>query len=151
MSIAFWGGLIFMGFAGLMLWSAWRAFGFRRASEAWPTVEGEVRERTLELSSTGESVRQFSVRYAYRVNGAEFTGNRVAWYRMTRKAEVEPLAERWTKGARVEVFVRPGDPITACLVTGGPTEGAYRDLVLAGVGVVVGAGLTVASSSRVIG
>jgi len=151
MSVAFWGGLVFLVFASWMLWRAWRAWGFRRASEAWPAVEGEVLDQMLALSPTGVNVRHFSVRYAYRVDGVDFTGNRVAWYTLVRKEQVEPLAERFVKGARVDVFVRPGDAATACLVTGGAADKPYSDLVLAGLGVAVGLGLTVASALRVVG
>ena len=97
-------------------------------SRDWPSVEGEivgsdvVEERTQSQSRAGDDRRVYrsAIRYRYRVDGADYEGDRVSLgeYATENRADAEAVTRRYPPGRRVPVHYRPGEPDASLLEPG---------------------------------
>lgn len=106
---------------------AWRAWEVKRASPQWPSVEGIMltsQPRALHANPAEPDGAKHDwvaeVRYAYTVNGVNFTGDRLQAFGrryMTREEVLQELAP-FPVGARVKVFHDPAKPGNSVLIPG---------------------------------
>lgn len=106
---------------------AWRAWEVKRASPQWPSVEGVMltsQPRSLnDNPAEPEGAKHdwvAEVRYAYTVNGASYTGNRLQAFgrRYMTQDEVRRELAPFPVGARVKVFHDPDQPANSVLIPG---------------------------------
>ncbi len=113
---------LLFGSAGLVVlgWGMWQLSRMRRA-QSWPSVEGRVREASLEGERLEESERTLAteVRYTYEVGTRLYTGRRVNFgdelklaSRFRRSATA---LSRLIQGNRVNVRYNPANPDDAVL------------------------------------
>jgi hypothetical protein len=84
-------------------------------SLSWPTVDGVIEDVSSLKSQRGSST--VSVTYRYSVDGEEYRSSNVA-FGYNRAAQIRARFERYAKGDRVAVFVRPGDPSVSVIEPG---------------------------------
>ncbi|MGN6150954.1 MAG: DUF3592 domain-containing protein [Lysobacteraceae bacterium] len=107
-------GLAMLGFAGRAWWKSTQV-------EQWPSVEGELLERSLAENSDSDSTTwQVKVRYAYTVAGRRYEGDRIAfgYVGSSGKASHQAIYDRLMRGERVRVRYNPADPAEAALAHG---------------------------------
>jgi hypothetical protein len=125
---------------------AWNAHG-AAASEAWPSVTGEIT-----LSDVTHSVRQSSsggnkwryiprLEYRYEIDGAEFTNDNIQFVSVSWEFKDRFKAERVTKpypvGRKIDVFYDPEDPEESVLQKGS-VGGAPWGYIIGSVMLVLG-------------
>jgi hypothetical protein len=115
------------GATGLLL--AWRERVLARATLAWPSVMGTIKQSrpsyvTMGGGRGGDTARhELFVQYAYRVGDREYTANRTSFGDEpfgTYEEIAADAARRLPPGARVQVFYDPTDPRRAVLERGQP-------------------------------
>ena len=107
-------GLAMLGFAGRAWWKSTQV-------EQWPSVEGELLQRSLDESSDSDgSTWKVNVRYAYTVAGRRHEGDRVAfgYVGSSGRASHEAIYDKLMRGDRVRVRYNPADPAEAALAHG---------------------------------
>lgn len=97
-----------------------------RRSPSWPATEGTVVTSTVEretgYSESGLAGYRVYVKYAYVVDGAEYTSSQVQFTTprsYTEQQDAQRDAARYPVGGTVRVYYRPGNPSVACLEPGG--------------------------------
>lgn len=96
-----------------------------KASESWPSVEGEVLESRLESSrSKGKTSYSALVVYRYSVEGEEFEGDRVWFgqYSTNKRSEMHKIVKEYPAGKAVTVYFSPDDASEAVLQPGAFTS-----------------------------
>ena len=107
--------LLFLIVFPFAIYQAWKNVQKAKASVNWPTTAGKV---------TGSEIkkvmfrRQPLITYAYSVNGAPFTSQRVSFAGGYKPKEVDPVLARYPVGADVTVAHDPQNPAEATLETG---------------------------------
>ena len=95
-----------------------------RKSRAWREVDGEIVSSEVVKSGWKFDPRwDVAIRYRYAVDGVQYDGERVALTSVGTGELRWPAASRARKcpaGARVKVYVSPGDPAMAVLEREGP-------------------------------
>ena len=107
-------GLAMLGFAGRAWWKSTQV-------EQWPSVEGELLQRSLDENSDSDgSTWKVNVRYAYTVAGRRHEGDRVAfgYVGSSGRASHEAIYDKLMHGDRVRVRYNPADPAEAALAHG---------------------------------
>jgi hypothetical protein len=107
--------LLFLIIFPFALYKAWKNVQTAKASTAWPTATG-----TITASETVKVMfrRQPRITYAYSVNGAPFTSQRVSFAGGYKPKEVDPVVARYPVGSEVTVAHDPQNPAEATLETG---------------------------------
>ncbi|MCA8955978.1 MAG: DUF3592 domain-containing protein [Planctomycetes bacterium] len=141
-----------LGFSGLMIALWIRDAGRAAASARWPTVEGEILESVVvpvqhDRRRSGRQPRhsyRARVRFGYEVAGATHEADTVRFLDTwsSDRAAAEGVANRYPKGARVEVHYDPQSPNRAVLDTG--TGSRSLGLPLFGAGVFALGGVLLA-------
>jgi hypothetical protein len=102
-------------------------FGFRslqraQASATWPTVQGLVKNSSVEYHSDdkGGGTYHAEVWYTFTVNGTTFSGNRVAFgdYGSSNPSHAQSIVNRYPKGKLVAVYHNPEKPEVCVLESG---------------------------------
>src|SRR5262245_14984137 len=114
------------GASGLFL--AWRERVLARATLAWPSVMGTIKQSRPSYLTTGghrsqSRTHELFVQYAYRVGDREYTADRTSFGDEpsgTYDEVAADAARRLPSGARVQVFYDPTDPQRAVLERGQP-------------------------------
>jgi Protein of unknown function (DUF3592) len=107
-------GLAMLGFAGRAWWKSTQV-------EQWPSVEGELLQRSLDENSDSDSTTwQVKVRYAYTVAGRRYEGDRVAFGYVGSSGQTghQAIYDKLMRGDRVRVRYNPVDPAEAALAHG---------------------------------
>ena len=93
-------------------------------AEHFPTTAGIITHSEVQVISSGKGASYDArLRYAYRVAGRDFVGNRYRYGSFTASAErARTLSARYPVGAPVSVRYNPADPADAILTPG--IEGA---------------------------
>lgn len=143
-------GLLFsVGSAALLVRSV-RALARARSSQSWPRADGRIRESEAVRFQSTSRHRTLFVTYEYAVGGATFEGTRVAFYTLTGD-EARTLARRHADSPEVPVFYDPENPAESTLIPGPRAEKPYSDVLIAGIGLVVGLALMGAAAAGHIG
>lgn len=118
-------GLLFLALAAYIGVQAWADTRQARASQDWPTVQGEVTtyeyeqvrrsETDIQRDAGPENIRRETVQvldwaYTYTVDGTTYTSRRGDWGGRDRRSA-------YGRGAEVTVHYDPDDPSSAVLVT----------------------------------
>jgi hypothetical protein len=125
---------------GLGIWG-WNVLTDARASESWPTTEGQVISSEVDHSSDAEGGDSYQpqISYRYEVDDQTYEADRIRFgqnsYSSSRQAEAE--ANRYPVGRQVEVFYEPGRPENAVLEPGA-SMGSYLGLGLGGTFLTIG-------------
>jgi hypothetical protein len=135
--------------AGLIGWS-YHMRGVAAASEAWPSVAGEitiseVTHSVNQSSSSGNKWRYIPrVEYRYELDGAEYSNDKIQFVSVSWEFKDRFKAERVTKpypvGKMIDVFYDPTDPGSSVLLkgsVGGPPWGYLIGAAMAGLGIVL--------------
>lgn len=79
-------------------------------SKSWQTIEGQV--TTAAVEHTGRFRWTPKITYAYRVNGVEYTGSRVAfdYFDAYSLQEANEVVDRYQVKASAKIFYDPGQP-----------------------------------------
>ena len=107
--------LIFLIVFPFALYKAWQNVQMAKASTSWPTTTGKI---TASETAKVMFRRQPRITYAYSVNGAPFTSQRVSFAGGYKPKEVDPILARYPVGAEVTVAHDPQRPGEATLETG---------------------------------
>jgi len=97
-------------------------------TRTWPAVDGEivrsdvVEERSQSQTRAGDDRRVYrsAIRYRYRVDGADYEGERVSLgeYATEDRADADAVVQRYPVGRRLPVHCRPGAPEASVLEPG---------------------------------
>jgi hypothetical protein len=118
-SVAMLGAMCFPIAVFLFASARW-TLALARASSAWPTTAGVVRESSVGTRRGSlRTVYWHALRYTYEVDGRSYDGDQAQFGppNVTNKALVETVASRYAPGARVTVHYEPDDPATSTLET----------------------------------
>ncbi len=132
------------------------------ASQGWPATPGQILEADVQhnVSTDSEGDRRDSytprVRYSYRVNNADYTGDKIAFgfvsgYGSDSKARA--ALTRYPVGGQVSVYYDPANPGKAVLErkAGGSTAGMIIGIVFLVLGFCIGCPALVAILVRWVG
>jgi Protein of unknown function (DUF3592) len=122
-------------FTGVSWWRAW--FQHRRLdrSVTWPSTPGRITSSRVELDDEGDPTAEIA--YTYRVDGVDYTGDRVSFGDLRGESAREVVAHHWT-GRYVAVSYDPDRRQDSVLqVTRG--QGTWRLFVEPLFGLAVGA------------
>ena len=93
-----------------------------KASEQWPTTEGEVIESELERHRSNQSTTYSAlVVYKYAVDGGEFESDRIWFggdYSTSDRSEMSAVVKDFPVGKAVTVYISPDDPAESVLMPG---------------------------------
>lgn len=87
-----------------------------KKTRTWPEVEGEVLSFQLSRSYLGDFFA--SIRYRYRINGVDYTGESIRpGGRMTFRSKrlARELESRYRPGVSVPVYYNPDNPAECCI------------------------------------
>ncbi|MCL2914054.1 DUF3592 domain-containing protein [Shewanella corallii] len=143
-------GIVFLLFSLYLMKQSLTSLALANASVLWPVVIGKILSVEVSKPQSTSNHRVLYVKYSYQVDGQEYIGSRDALYTLTGD-EVLQLEQQFAESSEVEVFYDPQSPDSAVLITGPREDKKYSDLILAGVGVVVGIGLILAGNAGLIG
>lgn len=118
-----------------------RSYQESRASAEWPSVEGEIRSSEVVRSSTSDGTSfRAEVTYTYRVDGQNFTGDRIQTTTVSssNRSRAVSIQRQYPVGQSVEVFYNPERPDRALLEPGVRSGSLF---VFAFGGLFSGAGL----------
>jgi hypothetical protein len=130
--------LLLFGGAGVCAWGAINLLD-AHTSKDWPVATGTVLDSTVSRHSVKRGrfgramVYRPEVRYSYRVNGQEYTGDRLSWTSTdySEAADAHAVASRYIPENQINVRYKPSDP--ACsVITPGVTHSA---MVVPGIGI----------------
>ncbi len=109
------GGLISLGKGGYDAYQALRSY-------TWPTVEGKIVSSTItSVKHPGETPTYYpDIRYAYRVEGKEYTGDRIFFgeYGTGSSSSAQAVIDKYKVGTSVTVYYDPRNPANAILERG---------------------------------
>ena len=109
------GGFIALSFGKPLLDKA-------KASEQWPTTEGQIIESELERHRGSQSTTYSAlVVYTYAVDGGEFESDRIWFggdYSTSDRSEMSAVVKEFPVGKAVTVYVSPDDPAESVLMPG---------------------------------
>lgn len=121
----------------IMIWNGVGNLYTAISSKSWPTVEGEIFDAQIRMSS-GRRSKSFQpfITYGYKVNGQEYTSNQLTHgnpesFGDEFKARAE--AQKYVPGTPVQVHYYPTDPKRAVLQTG--STGSNWLLLVLGIAV----------------
>ena len=105
----------------------------------WPSTEGTIVESRVEWKKNREGdgpSYEAAVRYAYEVDGQEYTGNRIGYARIldSDPYEARRLVNRYPEGAQVQVYYKAQKPEKSLLET---TGGRFSFLLVSAVGAAI--------------
>ena len=115
-------GAVGGGMLAILFSSFWVSILRGLRSRSWPRVSGEiiVSEAVISRGGRGSKMYEPSVRYAYRVGGHNYEGDRVFYgftdFYLRRGAEA--VIEKYPIGQLVDVYYDPTDPNSAVLKPG---------------------------------
>lgn len=154
-------GLLVAVMGGIVLWFGGKDLVQACVSMTWPCVTGKVTESTVKHSvqrnysshRRGRAVDRYTpiVKYSYIVNGAEYSGNIIAFamgsYGNVRGARA--VADKYPSGAEVKIYHDPGNPGTSVLQAGN----IIPSLIIVGLGLLffalgIGAPFLIPNKSR---
>lgn len=107
-------GLAMLGFAGRAWWKSTQV-------AQWPSVEGDLLQRSLDENSNSDgSTWKVKVRYAYTVAGRRYEADRLAfgYVGSSGQASHQAIYDKLVRGDRVRVRYNPEDPAEAALAHG---------------------------------
>lgn len=107
--------LLFLIVFPFAIYKAWKNVQMAKASVNWPTTTGRITNVGIKKVMFR---RQPLISYAYSVNGAPFTSERVSFAGGYKPKEVDPLLARYPVGSDVTVAHDPQNPREATLETG---------------------------------
>ncbi len=94
------------------------------SSDKWPTTNGKVTTSVVKKVSTKHGERdEAEIRYQYKVNGKEYTSNRVQFGGETFRNPAE-LVGLYRPQKQISIHYNPGNPSVSCL------EGGVNSLVI---------------------
>jgi hypothetical protein len=106
----------------LTLYFGCRSLQRAKASIAWPTAEGVVKQSSVEYHSSdkGGGTYHAEVMYDFVVKGTTFSGNRVAFgdYGSSNPSHARGIVNRYPQGKAVTVHHMPGNPEDSVLEPG---------------------------------
>ena len=139
-------GLLFLGIGLLMLVFGLVQFRTAKASQDWPSVEGEIVHATVGVKVSRDedgTSRSYApqVLYTYSVRGQQYTSDRVTVgarrrYSSHRKAEAKL---QYQNGEKVTVYYNPKKPAQAVLKCG--AVGGALPTLLIGIAFAIGGGI----------
>ncbi|MCH2161373.1 MAG: DUF3592 domain-containing protein, partial [Phycisphaerales bacterium] len=119
---------------------SWEASG----SDDWPAFQATIQDVQAVDESDLFSDESWMPRitYAYEADGAPHTGNRFSFHNPNAglaKSEATLLANQFTVGESIEVYVDPNDPSRSTMIRGHDEVlgGFVIDLLLVGIGLVM--------------
>ena len=138
-------GLVFSVFCCWMLLHALRNLRNASASSKWPSVRGQMTKVDLwgmrNVGGEQIPVEKISVKYEYRLKDKRYTGTQISFFTLVYPATVV-FAKDHPESAEVPVFYNPDKPEESVLVVGkNKGNKAYSDVILAGIGLLVSAGV----------
>lgn len=130
--------ILFISVGLFLLYHGCRSAIKGATSSYWPTVEGRVLSSSVksEAGKNGGTVYSAEVKYAYAVNGGNFTAERVRFGSINTQNRVYPaqLVGRYPAGKSVTIYYSASDPSVAVLEPGIQSA----SLLVSGVGIIVG-------------
>ena len=155
MNTPFYVGIGFGLFCGWLLIDSFFNYKKAQASIGWPSVNGDLLKVRLwgkrNVGGTMQEVENLRVSYSYDVRGISHTGSTVAFYTLVYPETVD-FAQDHPVNSEVAVYYQPDNPSESVLIPG-PKPGSkrYSDLLLAGIGVLISAGIAIAGALGIIG
>ena len=141
MNIAFCSGLIFTLFGLYMLRHAITQHRKAVASLKWPAIKGEMLEVHLwgkrNIGGEIKEVNNLVVEYSYEAGGSLHKGSNATYYTLMYPDTVE-FAEAHPAGAKVDIHYDPHKPGDSVVIPGPRESKPYSDLLLGGVGILIG-------------
>jgi len=141
--------LLALSFTFWCLWllkGACSKFAVAKESRYWRQTRGRMLSTELwglrNVDGAMRDVERLSIRYAYEVDGHRYESSRVAFFTVIYPETVQ-FAEKYPAGSAVSVRFDPRDPSNATIIPGLNPAKPYSDIVLAGLGVLVGTGVTI--------
>lgn len=93
-----------------------------RASETWPSVEGEIIRSEINSFHNSEGKEMYSpdVAYVYQLDGKDYSGSRISdlSYSTSSEGEVQRKLAKYPKGSTVKVYYDTEDPHNSTLKPG---------------------------------
>ena len=130
--------------------------GYRKAlaSHNWPSARGELVEvrlwGTRRVNGEMRAAKNLSVQYEYEVNEKSHSGTALAFYTLVYPATYD-FAQTHPEKSSVDVVYNPQDPSESVLIPGLNKEKPYSDLILAGLGIIVGIAIAILACTGTIG
>ncbi len=95
-------------------------YNIGKESESWPKVSGEVTSSTLSrTTSDGKTKYAPSVKYNFKVDGADYTGNEISLVTSySKKTKADAVLDKYPSGKKVDVYYDPVDPSRSILEPG---------------------------------
>ena len=125
----------------VILFFGLRSYQESRASQDWPSVEGEIRSSEVVSSRSSEGGRTYraEVTYRYTVDGVSYTGDRIQASTISSSSgsRASAMHRKYPKGKSVKVFYNPERPDRA-LLEPGASMGAILMSSLGGLFFVMG-------------
>src|SRR5262245_6576768 len=110
--------IAFLSMVAAIATLAWLEHRRGESTRAWPTVEGTVLRCGAKAAGEGRFIP--CVRFAYRVAGKSYVGQRIrTGLPLTSRDQAAASAARYQIGARVTVYYCPQHPAEAVLEPGG--------------------------------
>lgn len=107
--------LIFLIVFPFAAWKAWKNIQMAKASTSWPTTTGRI---TAAETAKVMFRKQPRVTYAYSVDGAPYTSQRISFAGGYRPKETDMILGRYPVGSEIPVSYAPDNPAEATLETG---------------------------------
>lgn len=93
-----------------------------RASETWPSVEGEIIRSEINSFHNSEGKEMYSpdVAYVYQLDGKDYSGSRISdlSYSTSSEGEVRRKLAKYPQGSTVKVYYDTEDPYNSTLKPG---------------------------------
>ncbi|MEA2710071.1 MAG: hypothetical protein QOF78_2672 [Phycisphaerales bacterium] len=104
----------------LLMWGVWEGVPAWR-SRAWPAAAGEVTHSKWEMTRNSRRDRHYvaEIKYRYRVDGVEHTGERIGFGRFNESHAVRDLLRAHPGGSTIDVFYNPRRPTECTVMRGG--------------------------------
>ena len=153
MNAPVWGGLFLTALSVYLLKHAIKRARQFRESKSWPCVKGKITESEVVRYDATTARYDFHVRYAYAVDGRDYTHNVATLYTLSGKAECEALLNQFPAGAKADIYYDPQNPQDAVLVTGatGRKGKENGELILGVLALLGGLALCVAGYMGILG
>lgn len=116
-----------------------------KAAQNWPTVEGEIKQSSVEEFGTHPVSYTCNISYDYEIDGAKHEANRVSFFGIFTLEEATSFTQQFPAGSRHPVYYNPSNPTFSVLVPGvygkNRSHGAAIGVLvsIAGIGVIAGA------------
>ena len=119
----------------IMIWNSIGKLYTATSSKSWPTVEGEIFDAQVRMSSSRRSTSyQPHITYGYKVNGQDYTSDQLTHggpESFGDQFKAAAAAQKYVPGTPVRVYYHPKDPKRAVLQTG--TTGSNWLLLVLGI------------------